>query len=161
MRASANSPLSNGLSTPQHSGAERRVRSCLAPCAAAWVLISLGCGGTSGGTLGGQSGGAAQLVGDWLGPFPTATGSCGASYGEFFFQANGSYAFNGNSENCGGFTPEGTYTVASNVITFHQTRVPNCPTCTQSLEYSVTFSFVTANDLQVCSGLLCYTYARQ
>ena len=103
----------------------------------------------------------AELVGDWLGPFPTSTGACGASYGEFFFQSNGSYAFNGNSENCGGFTPVGTYTVNGNVITFDQTGVPNCPICQQRVQYAVTFSFVTSNDLQICSGSLCYVYHRQ
>jgi len=163
MRASADSLLPSCLSAPQSSRAVRKVRACLAVCLAAAVSTSLGCGGGGGGGGGtsGGGGGVAELVGDWLGPFPTSTGACGASYGEFFFQSNGSYAFNGNSENCGGFTPVGTYSVEGNVITFDQTGVPNCPICQQRVQYAVTFSFVTSNDLQICSGSLCYVYHRQ
>ena len=164
MRASADSSMPNGLSAPQSSRVVRKVKACLAACVAATLFVSLGCGGGGGGgSPGGQGGGggASELVGDWLGPFPTSTGACGASYGEFFFQSNGSYAFNGNSENCGGFTPVGRYTVEGNVITFDQTGVPNCPICQQTAQYAVTFSFITSNDLQICSGLLCYVYHRQ
>ncbi|HZU77923.1 MAG TPA: hypothetical protein VFA70_14245, partial [Dehalococcoidia bacterium] len=119
----------------------------------------------------------AQIVGDWLGPAPGDTGQCGVAYGEWFFQSAGSYTFTENSDataypntmtpapaDCAGLTLYGTYAVQGNQIVFHQQGDPGCPPCQQTADFSVTYRFIDANDVQMCDttpGGSCYLYARQ
>jgi hypothetical protein len=102
-----------------------------------------------------------RLLGAWLGPVPGDQGGCGTASGAFFFQSDGTYGYNQQTMDCGGFTSTGVYEVSGATIAFQQQRVVNCPTCTQTAEFSASFTFVTADALQLCDPAGCYTYHRQ
>jgi hypothetical protein len=104
-----------------------------------------------------------ELVGHWLGPFPGPSGRCGKGYSEWFLYATKSYTSTWNSAQCGGATAYGRYTVAGDLLTFHQQAVPQCPTCTQKSVIEVKFRFITANAMNLCDypAGSCYTYYRQ
>ena len=107
-------------------------------------------GGGGGGTTG------FSLPGTWLGPYPGSAQSCGSSYSEIHLNGNGTYSTTYESNNCGGLTVYGTYSTQGHTMYVHQQR-SDCPTCTQSMSYSVTFSFIDANSLNI-NG---YIYHRQ
>ena len=102
-----------------------------------------------------------RLLGAWLGPVPGDQGRCGTASGAFFFQSDMTYAYNQLTADCGGFTSTGVYEVSGSTIAFQQQRVVDCPTCTQTAEFSASFTFVTADALQLCDPVGCYTYHRQ
>jgi hypothetical protein len=104
---------------------------------------------------------ASRLLGAWLGPVPGDQGRCGTASGAFFFQSDATYAYNQQTMECGGFTSTGTYAVTGSSIAFQQLEVVNCPTCTQMAQFSVSFSFVTADSLEICDPAGCWTYHRQ
>ena len=100
------------------------------------------------------------VAGDWLGPMAGDAGRCGASYSEFFLQANGSYSVTSRSNDCGGFTVYGRYSARNGSISFDQLG-SDCPACTQTAAYSVSISFIDANSLEMNDGTFSYIYHRQ
>jgi len=127
-------------------------------------LLQFGCGGNANGNGGGGGGGGTQeeFVGSWLGPVPGDAGLCGAAVGTWTFSSNGTYAFNAqfDSTNCADYLLTGTYSLQGSTIDFSQLHDQTCPLCPQTAQYSATYSFLTANSLQLCDPQ-CYLYNRQ
>jgi hypothetical protein len=153
------------------------------------TLLLAGCGGTTiplapgaqgGGTSTGQAseggggqavgGGAqagagiemAEVAGDWLGPAPGDTGSCGSSYAEWQLEQDGAYYVTDNSEDCGGFTASGGFQIQGSSLDFAQ-ESSTCGDC-GAADFSVTVSFSSLDEMEMCdvpADGICYTYARQ
>jgi len=131
-------------------------------------LLQFGCGGNANGNVGGNGGGTqAQFAGTWLGPVPGDQGLCGIAVGTWTFSLAGSYSFNAqhgsipnSNASCADFLLTGTYSVQGNTINFNQQHDQTCPVCPQTAQYSVAYSFITTNDLQICDTQ-CYVYHRQ
>src|ERR1035437_7527673 len=102
----------------------------------------------------------AAIVGKWLGPFPGSNPSCGSSYGEYEFAADGGYEVVNESDDCGGFTNAGTYTMTTSSIYFYQTS-SSSPESPQTLDFSVGYSFSTSNAFTLTDAALSYTYQRE
>ena len=164
------------------------MKRALVTAAAIVALLLVGCGGTtismppagqggsgggsangggadgSGSTTGDQGSGLtrAEVAGDWLGPAPGDTGGCGTAYSEWLLQTDGAYSVNDNSESCGGFTVEGSYSAEGGELAFHPTA-STCPDCAIG-DFSVTVSMSGANAMRMCdvpADGRCYTYYRQ
>jgi hypothetical protein len=114
---------------------------------------------------GGQAGAGiamTDVVGDWLGPAPGDTGSCGSSYGEWLLEQDGVYSMTDNSENCAGFTASGNFQLQGSSLAFEQAS-SSCGDCGAS-NYSVTISFSGVDSMEMCdvpADGICYTYSRQ
>jgi hypothetical protein len=102
------------------------------------------------------------VVGDWLGPAPSDTGSCGTSYSEWLLKSDGVYYVTDNSEDCAGFTTSGNFQLQGNSLDFEQ-ESSSCRDCGVA-DYSVTISFSGLDEMEMCdvpADGICYTYSRQ
>jgi hypothetical protein len=102
----------------------------------------------------------AAIVGKWLGPFPESSTSCGSSYGEYEFAADGGYEALNESDDCGGFTNAGTYTMTTSSIYFYQTS-SSSPESPQTLDFSVGYTFTTSNAFTLTDAAMSYIYQRE
>jgi hypothetical protein len=97
-----------------------------------------------------------EFVGTWLGPYPGETPSCGSSYSQIVFNSNSTYSTQYGSSLCGTFSVWGNFSVTGSTLHVNQTGT-DCGDCQQSLSFSVPYSFINANALDI-NG---YTYYRQ
>lgn len=129
-----------------------------------------GAGSPFGAGGGGGAGGAGVAVaGDWLGPFPGTMSGCNPTQNpestEFFLYPQGSFTITFNADastDCAGGTFYGQYRAEGGVIYFQEQGDPGCWSCAQSASWHDSYSFTTANALQLCDpDGQCWTYYRQ
>lgn len=105
-----------------------------------------------------ENGAANTLAGSWLGPMPGNAGKCGEAYSMFTFTEDGRFGLKAESNNCGGFSFWGNYSVRNSVIYFHITG--HSPGISPQ-DFSAGFRFVDANNLVFDDPTGPITYHRQ
>jgi hypothetical protein len=99
-----------------------------------------------------------EFVGDWLGPNPgePSGGSCGNTYSDIIFNLNSTYSTQYGTADCGTFSVWGTFSVSGSTLNVQETGT-DCGDCQQSFSFSVPYSFINADALNI-NG---YVYYRQ